>query len=92
MFADQLEPRAGSVKHSAGGSGGFLYQDPHFIGGFAGVVVIIVGVIVVVFAVMWRRQRQRQMLPQKPIKRVIIMKPVSVEDFFSLFFLLFLRL
>ena len=78
--ADQLEPRTGSVKHSANGSGGLLYQDPRFIGGVSGVVIIVVVVVVVVFAVMLRRQRQRQLLPQKPMKRVIIMKPVSAVD------------
>ena len=76
VCTDLLEPRAGSVKNSARGPGDDLYRDPRFIGGAAGVVVFIL-VLILIFALLWRRSRKRQLLPQKPMKRVIIMKPVS---------------
>ncbi|XP_076461988.1 fibroblast growth factor receptor 2-like [Babylonia areolata] len=52
-----------------------LYQDPHFIGGASGVIIFIFVCIIGVFLLLWQRQRQKQLLPQKPLKRIIIMKP-----------------
>ncbi|KAL8607082.1 hypothetical protein ACOMHN_008668 [Nucella lapillus] len=56
-------------------SRGVLYQDPNFIGGSSGVLIFVILLVIGVFLLLWRRQRQKQMLPQKPMKRIIIMKP-----------------
>ncbi|KAL8560871.1 hypothetical protein ACOMHN_063261 [Nucella lapillus] len=58
-------------------SRGVLYQDPNFIGGSSGVLIFVILLVIGVFLLLWRRQRQKQMLPQKPMKRIIIMKPAT---------------
>lgn len=70
-----LEPRAGLARHPNISQPGGFYRDPRFIASVSvGIVIVFVGVIIV-FIILWNRQRQKNILPQKPIKRVIIMKP-----------------
>nr|KAG5686117.1 hypothetical protein BaRGS_001182 [Batillaria attramentaria] len=68
------EPRTESSKLSPSQAGGF-YKDPRFIGSVSVVIVLVFAGVIIVFIVLWHRQRQRKLLPQKPMKRVIIMKP-----------------
>ncbi|PVD30268.1 hypothetical protein C0Q70_09531 [Pomacea canaliculata] len=75
---EMLLPRTGlsSDNASLGNAGGFIYEDPRFIGGVAAIFIVAVVICLGVAICCWNRQRRQRMLqPQKPLKRVIIMKP-----------------
>ncbi|KAK7482019.1 hypothetical protein BaRGS_00026711 [Batillaria attramentaria] len=55
-------------------AGGF-YKDPRSSAACPSSIVLVFAGVIIVFIVLWHRQRQRKLLPQKPMKRVIIMKP-----------------
>ncbi|XP_076469664.1 fibroblast growth factor receptor 2-like isoform X2 [Babylonia areolata] len=72
--------RAGSVRSLGGGVGGrsspSLLQDPRVIGGACAVVGLVVVVVGAVLVLVCRRHHlQKRLLAQKPLKRIIIMKP-----------------
>lgn len=70
-----LEPRTGTVKHRSYGKEAGFYRDPRLIIGISVGIVVVFILVIFIFFFVWHRQRKKKLLPQKPMKRVIIMKP-----------------